>query len=177
MPRTKKSKQPKEEKHYSPCEEANALVKELVERYQDVLWMINPNEVAVMSVDNASKPSSCKTLAKIRAVIPIYQALLQQHNVPTKYLIEVYGDDWYSWSAQTKQWVLFHELLHVPAPDTKGLIQHDVQDFALTVDVVGLDGYEHNDKLPDLLSDEPVQFRDDLIERMHLAQGGMGEEE
>jgi predicted metallopeptidase len=179
MPRgRKKSNKPKEEKLYRPCEEANAIVKELADRYDSVLWTVNPNEVAVFTIDNVDKPASNKTLAKITHVSNIYKALLEQHNVKVKYLIEIYGSDWGNWNATTKQWVLFHELLHVPAPNTRGLIKHDVQDFALTVDVVGLDmGYEENDKLPNLLLNEPVQFRKELVDRMHALQGELPEDE
>lgn len=166
MPRgRKKSKEPKEEKSYSVVEEANVIVEKLTEKYPDVLWAVNPTEVAIFGVDNVERPSGSSTLAKIRKVTGIYKALLSQHNVKTKYLIELFWSDWNQWCLHTKQWIVFHELLHVPGPGKEGLIKHDIQDFALAVDVVGVDGYGKAD-LPNLLGDKPVEFRKELLEKM-----------
>lgn len=166
MPRgRKKSKEPKEEKSYSVVGEANVIVGKLTVKYPDVLWAVNPSEVAVFGVDNAERPSGSSTLAKIRKVTGIYKALLSQHNVKIKCLIEIYWSDWNKWSLHTKQWIVFHELLHIPGPGKEGLIKHDIQDFALAVDVVGVDGYGKAN-LPDLLGDKPVEFRKELLEKM-----------
>lgn len=169
MPRgRKKSAEPKEEKSYSVCDEAEALVKKLVDRYPKILWAVNPKEVAVFGIDNAERSSSNKALAKIRAVDGIYKALLLKNNIGTKYLIEMYWSDWHDWDQNTKQWIILHELLHIPGPDEKGLIKHDVQDFALAVDVVGVDGYEDGKALPNLLEGELVKFREELMTKLHL---------
>lgn len=176
MPRgRKKSIEPKEEKTYSVIEEAENIVKKLCEKYPEILWAVNPNEVGVFGVENAERPASSDTLAKIRAVSGIYKALLEKNNVNVKYLIEVYWSDWNEWKINKKQWIVFHELLHIPGPDKKGLIKHDIQDFALAVDVVGVDGYE-DESLPDLFGDTPVKFRKELMLRMHKPEGEKEEE-
>jgi predicted metallopeptidase len=167
MPRgRKKSTEPKEEKSYSVIEEAEVIMKKVCEKYPEVLWAVNPKEVGIFGVDNAERPASSDTLAKIRNVTGIYKALLDKHNVGVKYLIEIYWSDWNNWTMPTKQWIVFHELLHIPGPDKSGLIKHDVQDFALAVDVVGVDGYTNRENLPDLLGDKPVTFRKELLLRM-----------
>lgn len=169
MPRgRKKSAEPKEEKSYSVCEEAEALVKKLVERYPKVLWAVNPNEVAVFGIDNADRSSSNRALAKIRLVDGIYKALLLKNNIKTKYLIEMYWSDWHEWDSHTKQWVIFHELCHISGPDEKGLIKHDVQDFSLAIDVIGVTGYENGEALPNLLEGEVVKFREELMMKLHM---------
>ena len=58
-----------------------------------------------------------------------------------------------------------HELLHVLDPDAKGLRKHNIEDFSITVDVVGVGGYQQ-DNLPELLGDKKVEFRKELIAKM-----------
>ena len=157
--------EPKEEKSFSVVEEAENIVKKLCEKYPDILWAVEPNKVGVYGCENQERPASSDTLAKIRKVSGVLKAVLEKHNIALKYIIELYWDDWNSWSITTKQWILFHELLHILDPDAKGLRKHNVEDFSITVDVVGVDGYTQS-KLPDLLGDKKVEFRKDLISKI-----------
>jgi len=163
MPRgRKKSSEPKEEKMYLVVEEAEVIIGKLTDKYPDILWAVNPHSVITLGVENIEKPKNCSYLAKIHAITPLYKALLKKYDIKNQYIIELYWSDWNNWNLHTKQWILFHELLHIPGPDKNGLIKHNIQDFSLTIDIVGVDGYENN-KIPDLLGDEPVKFRKELI--------------
>jgi hypothetical protein len=87
-------------------------------------------------------------------------------NKDVKYVIEVYASEFMQWSAPRRQWLMFHELLHVPGPDDKGLLDHDVEDQAVILDAVGIDWWS-KDSLPDILSGDTFPFREELALRLH----------
>jgi predicted metallopeptidase len=161
----------KEEKSYSNVPEAETIIAKLVERYPKVLFAVNPKTINVFGVDNAERPSSNNTMAKIKRIDGSMKALLDKHNVQIQFIIELYWSDWNQWSQETKTWTIFHELLHIPAEE-KGLIKHDVQDFAVALSVAGIDGYLGKG-LPNLLEGEVVKFREDLIAKMHMTKGDL----
>ena len=161
----KKNLEPKEEKSYSVIEEGEVIVKKLCEKYPEILWACTTESIGVYGCDNQEAPANCNTLAKIRKVSGVLKAVLEKNNIPLKYIIELYFSDWREWSMRTKEWVLFHELCHVLDPDAKGLRKHNIEDFSLTLDVVGIGGYKQ-DNLPDLLGDKPVEFDKSLIAKM-----------
>ena len=169
MPRgRKKSAEPKEEKSYSNVPEAETIIEKLVERYPKVLFAVNPKTINVFGIDNAERPSSNHTMAKIKCIDGAMKALLEKHNVQVRYIIELYWSDWNQWKSLTKMWIIFHELLHIPAEE-KGLIKHDVQDFSIALSVAGIDGYT-SEGLPNLLEGDVVKFREDLIAKMHMTK-------
>jgi len=166
MPRgRKKSAEPKEEKSYSSVEEGDVIVKKLCEKYPEILWAVEPQSVGVYGCDNQEAPTNCNAMAKIRKVNGVLKAILEKNNIPLKYIIELYWSDFREWSMRTKQWVLFHELCHILDPDAKGLRKHNIEDFSLTLDVVGIGGYKQ-DNLPDLLGDKPVEFDKKIVAAM-----------
>jgi predicted metallopeptidase len=159
----KKSAEPKEEKSFSVVEEGEVIVKKLCEKYPEILWAVENQCVGVYGCDN--QENSSDTQAKIRKVGGVLKAVLEKNNIPLKYIIELYWSDYREWSMRTKEWILFHELLHILDPEAKGLRKHNIEDFSLTLDVVGIGGYKQ-DNLPDLLGDKPVEFDKALIAKM-----------
>ena len=67
----------------------------------------------------------------------------------------MYWDDWNQWTPAQKLAVVFHELLHISFEFGK-TVQHDVEDFRLMVDQLGVDWFNATD-LPHLLN-EKVAF-------------------
>jgi predicted metallopeptidase len=161
----KKNLEPKEEKSFSVVEEGEEIVKKLCEKYPEVLWAVEPQSVGVYGCDNQEAPASCNTLAKIRKVNGVLKAVLEKNNIPLKYIIELYWSDWREWGMPTKQWILFHELCHILDPDAKGLRKHNIEDFSLTLDIVGINGYKQ-ENLPNLLGDKPVEFDKRIVAAM-----------
>ena len=168
MGRGRKKNVEKKEKSYSSVDEAEVIIKKLVERYPDVLFAVNPKTINVFGIDNCERSSSNNTMAKIRRIDGVMKALLNKHNVQINFIIELYWSDWNKWNNLTKMWTIFHELLHIPAEE-KGLIKHDVQDFSIALSVAGIDGYDRKD-LPNLLDGEVVKFRKDLIAKIHMTK-------
>jgi len=157
-----------EEKEYVVLPEAKQMMIELVTRYPKELRAVPGERVEVLAVTNKDRPEGTKEIAKIRKIGGSYKALYEFHGIHTEYIIELYKSDWDQINEQKRQWLLMHELAHVPTMlDGKGMINHDVQDFAFLLDVAGLNWWEKQDGLPDLLKGEPVQFREELVERLH----------
>jgi len=166
MPRgRKKSAEPKEEKSYSSVEEGDEIVKKLCDKYPEILWAVEPQSVGVYGCDNRESPSNNTALAKIRKVNGVLKAVLEKNNIPLKYVVELYWSDYREWSLYTKQWVIFHELCHILDPEAKGLRKHNIEDFTLTLDIVGIKGYKQ-DNLPDLLGEKPVEFDKNIVAQM-----------
>jgi len=157
----------REEKEYSVVEEASEIVVKLQQRYPKVLWAVIPEQVVVLGVTNKERPKTMRKLAKITRITPAYKALIRQLRGKVKYFIEVYFSDWHAWSNARRQWVIFHELVHIPGPDESGLVKHDVEDFELVLDAVGLSWFER-ESLPDLLDGELFPFKESLSVRLHL---------
>jgi len=147
------------EKVYSRVTEAEDIIKKLCEKQPDVLWCVKPEMVAVLGIENKERSDKNNTLAKIKPVKGGEKALLQFNNIPVRYIIEVYWSDWHEWKERKKQWVIFHELLHIHHEIGK-TIKHDCEDFRLILDKVGVD-WVNSDKLPDLIN-EKVEFKLDL---------------
>jgi predicted metallopeptidase len=166
MGRGRKKNVEKEDATYSIVEEANEIIKKLAEKYPDILWAIgDPKTIQVYGVDNKEKPASSDTLAKIRSVAGVMKAVLEKNNINLKFIIEVYWSDYREWSLYKKQWVLFHELLHVCDPESKKMRKHNIEDFSLIIDKIGISRY-NSDGLVDLLGEKPVEFDKKIIAQM-----------
>lgn len=162
----KKSQEIKEEATYSTVPEADEIVKQLCQRYPEILWACNPNEIQVYGIDNKERPASSDVLAKIRKVTGVMAAVLNNNNIKLKYLIELYHQDFANWSNVTKKWIIFHELLHILNPEDSKLRKHNVQDFGIVVDKIGWGSYE-SENLPDLLGDKKIEFDPAEIAKLH----------
>jgi hypothetical protein len=86
-------------------------------------------------------------------------------------VIEVYASEYGGWTLPQKQWVLMHELAHIPRPDESGLLKHDVEDMAFILEAGGFSWFSKS-TLPDLLNGEPVPFREDLAIKLHNLDEG-----
>lgn len=158
------------EKTYSRVTEAEEIIKKLCEKQPDVLWCVKPDMVAVLGIENKQRPEKNKVLAKIKPVKGCEKAILQINNIPIRYVIEIFYSDWNEWKERKRQWILFHELLHIHSEIGK-TIKHDIADFKILVDKAGVNWLE-SDKLPDLVNDD-VKF--DLELRPSLTD--IGEDE
>ena len=169
MPRGRKksteAKEPKEEKSYSVVEEGNTIIEKLCEKYPEILWACEPKSIEVYGCDNAERPASSDTLAKIRPVTGVFKSVLAKHNIKLKYVIEIFWSDWQEWSLHEKQWIIFHEILHILDPEAKKMRKHNIEDFDLILDVIGLTGYKEG--APNLLGDKPIEFNKAIVARMH----------
>ena len=142
------------EKVYTRVTEAEEMVKKLCEKQPDVLWCVKPEIVAVYGIENKERSEKNKTLAKIKTIKGSEKFVMLDNNIPIRYLIEIYWSDFREWNEKQKQWILFHELLHIH--HEAGTIKHDVEDFALIVEKVGPRWYKRDD-LPDLINGD-VKF-------------------
>jgi len=156
------------EKIYEKIPEANEIIEELVDNYPDELWAIRPHMIEVLGVSNKERPKSSKTLASVRPLKGATKALMQINNVNTRYLMELYWSDWNAWSKSQKVAVIFHELLHIDSEVGK-TVKHDVEDFRIMVDKLGVDWF-NDSALPNLLSNK-IEFNLNL--RPNLPDGDM----
>jgi predicted metallopeptidase len=157
-----------EEKCYEILDDGNKLIAKLQQKYPKILWAVIPDQVIVLGVTNKERPKSSKKLAMIRKVSPAMRTVIRTFgHKEVKQVIEVYCSDWNKWSNPRRQVIIFHELLHVAQEDlSKGLIKHDLEDFAGLVDFFGVDYWE-KENLPDMLEGEPLPFREELFARLH----------
>jgi predicted metallopeptidase len=147
------------EKTYSRVTEAEKMIQGLCKKQPEVLWCVRPEIVAVYGIENKDRPEKNKILAKIRTVKGSGKAILQDNNIPIRYIIELYWSDWNEWKETKKQWILLRELLHIHH-DIGKTIKHDCEDWRIIIDKVGVCGYD-SETLPDLINGE-VKFNLDL---------------
>ena len=161
------------EKVYSQVTDAEDIVKNLCKQYPEELWTVRPETIAVLGVENKKRGKKSTTLARIIPVKGAEKAVFQSFSVPVRYIIELYWNDWNEWCMAVKEWIIYHELLHV-APDFGKTVKHDSEDFRMVLDVVGVDWTKKGDSLPRLLDGDKVKFNLDL--RPSLAEAEEGDE-
>jgi len=147
------------EKTYSKVDEAKEIIIKLCEKYPDVFWTVVPATVEVLGIDNKTRTKDNTTLAKIIPVKGAEKAVMKMFNVPVRYIIELYWEDWNKWAVPMRQWVIAHELEHIPVKVGE-TVQHDCKDFNIILDKVGINWTLSKD-LPNLL-EEDVKFNLDL---------------
>jgi predicted metallopeptidase len=150
----------KKPKVYSRVIEADEMVQELCKKYPDVLWQVKPAMVTVLGVENKERPPKSKTLAKVKVVTGTEKALLKINGIGIRYVIDLYFSDWNVWKPAFKQWVILHELLHIAHEEDK-VIKHDIEDFKIILDAVGVNWATGEKDLPNLLTTD-VKFNLDL---------------
>jgi hypothetical protein len=153
------------EKIYEEVTEANDIVKDLCEKYPYELWAVKPEIITTLGVTNKERPKSSKRLASICPLKGATKALMKLNNVNVRYLIELYWNDWNEWTKSQKVAVIFHELIHVDSEVGK-TVKHDVEDFRIMVDKLGVDWF-HDPNLPNLL-DTKIPF--DLAKRPNIPE-------
>lgn len=162
------------EKQYSRVKEAEEIIKKLCDKQSEVLWCVKPEIVAVLGVENKQRSEKSTILAKIKPVKGCEKAILQDNNIPIRYCIELYWEDWNTWHEKKKQWIIFHELLHIHHEIGK-TIKHDIEDFRILVDKAGV-SWSDSDNLPDLLNGD-VKFNLDLRPSLKDVDKDGGEDE
>lgn len=161
-----------EEKEYEVVEEGNQIVRALRERYPDKFRYVVPEQVIVLLITNLPRPFSMKKLAKITKIDAAHRTVIRKYgNREVRYFIEMYLNDWTQWNRARKQWIIAHEIGHITDPESRGLVQHDIQDFGWLIDAVGIDWWE-KDNLPELLDGDPFPFRQALFDRLHVRGRG-----
>jgi len=155
-----------EEKEYIVVEDAMETIRRLKERYPRHLWAVVPEEIVVLGLTNKDRPSGMRKMAWIKKLEPEFKAMLAWHRSVWKYYIEFYCSEYRQWGEPLRQWVLFHELVHVPGPADQGVIPHDVEDFAVMVDAGGWD-WPNREHLPNLLEGDPFPFKQHLVDKLH----------
>jgi len=154
-----------EEKSYKILDEGQQLVVQLKERYPKAMEFVEPKEVVVLAIEDAP-PKSKDWDARTHIMKGAIKAILELAKYPVKFYIELYESEWKTWSNQYRQWLMFHELLHIPPPEASGLVKHDIEDFAVVLDKVGIE-WQTAVALPDMLTGAPVQFSQRLLDRIH----------
>jgi len=157
----------REEKSYTIMEDANDMVKQLVAKYPKILWAVDPEQVVVLGITNKERPKTMRKMAQIRRLTPQIRMLIYRLNGKYKYLVELYASDWVAWSNQRRQWILVHELAHIPSPNEFGLVKHDCEDHTFILSAAGLDWF-NRDSLPELLSDNPYPFDEEIANRRFI---------
>jgi predicted metallopeptidase len=147
-----------EPKLYEVLTSAQDMIKALCEHpsTQRILWAVQPENIAVLSVTNKERPQSSNVLAKITRVTAPMEAILLANKIGVKYVIELYGSDWQAMTNARRQAVIFNELLHVPPPVDSGIVKNDVEGFAVLIEALGVN-WAKADSLPEILSGE-VEF-------------------
>jgi len=137
---------------FSRIDDAEHIVKRLCETQGDVLWCVNPNNVIVLGIENLERSKKNHTLAKIKAINGIEKTIMRLNDIGTEYAIIVYWSDWNNWSNSQRQWIIFHELLHV-SENPERCVRHDCEDFRIILDYAGVD-WTKKLVLPDLFSED-----------------------
>jgi hypothetical protein len=159
----KKKKQEKEkmaERTYSVITEGQEIVAALAERYPEVLWQVRPAQIAVLGIDNKEPTKRSKDF-QVRSVRNAEKAVLQMHNVKTRYIIEFYWARWNTWDTARKEWAILNSLLRISVDEGK-LIRPDCVEFKILLDKVSFDWDSEGAVLPSLTVGDPVEFDLDL---------------
>jgi hypothetical protein len=115
--------------------------------------------VAVYGVENKERSESNSVLAKIKPIKGIEKTIMQDNNISIRWIIDLFWSDWREWNEAKRQWVLFHELLHIHSEVGKS-VKHDLETFRIIVDKIGVLEY-NSENLPNLLLTN-VEFNMDL---------------
>lgn len=143
------------EKLYEEVVEAKDMIKSLCEKYPEELWAVLPNNVIVLGISNKERPEKSTKLATCNPIKGVNKALMQLNNIGIRYVIELHWSDWNKWSTNQKLALLFHELMHIDSEVGK-TVRHDLEDFRMMVDKLGVDWF-NSETLPSLL-DSKVAF-------------------
>lgn len=161
------SKTRKNVKRYQKINEADEIISKIIKHFDDQFWNITQPQIVVVAILN--KPPSRKNwIARIRQIHGIFKYLVNSSNTQFKecnYVIEIYMDDWTKLNTAQREWVLFHEMLHIVDPKTARFFTHDVQEFSPIYDAVG-HGYCNNAELKSLFDKDVKPTGVFLIQRM-----------
>jgi len=159
---------------YEVIEEANNKIKMLVEKYPDLFWAIRPEQIAVYGVNNSERTDKSvekdPTWAKLRNIKGVEKAAFQKHQIPTRYIIELYASDWNFWSESVRLIVLTEKLLEItPDPDKKN--SPDCIGFNVLFDAIGINWNRKDPALIPNLLQQDVEFNLDLRPGLDTEEG------
>jgi len=142
------------ETHYSRINVAEDMIEALCDKYPDVFWAVKPNMVIVMGIDNKTRSEAQKKKApyfmKLKAIKGAEKALLIDNNIPSRYIIEAYWDEWNDWKECRKQVMLSNELLKITA-DVGKTNSYDCSGFKILMDTFGVNWNDNDEDLKDML--------------------------
>jgi hypothetical protein len=148
------------ERIYSVIKEGQDIVTKLCERYPDVLWQVRPAQIAVLGIDNKEPTKRSKDF-QVRSVKNAEKAVLQMHQVKTRFIIEMWWSRWNDWTRPRREWTILNALLRVSADEGK-LIKPDCVDFRIILDQISFDWDAEGTNLPSLIDGNKVEFDLDL---------------
>lgn len=155
---------------YERLVDAEETVSKLHSKYGDLFWAVRPERIAVMSISNCERGKKAKeknpAYAKLRLVKGAEKALFEHAQIPTRYIIELYGDDWAAWSSSYRQCVLANVLLEL-TPEDEQRNKPDSVGFKVFLDAIGVNWDKDAATLPNLLA-EDVEFNLELRPGMDL---------
>jgi len=151
-------KRGRKELTYEVLDNAQILVKKIVDSFPDLFWYIQPDKIMVLGIQN-DPPKSKNWIARISPISGVFKALAEKNKWLTKFVIETYSMDWNEMSEKEKAWIMFHELLHVVAMKTTKMFKHDVLDFSCIVKKLGVNNYSN----PDITDLFGVKFDEDFV--------------
>lgn len=138
-----------EETMYERLDEAESIMKKLVEKYPTKFSNVDCITVSWWSITNKEKPKSCRTIAKIMGLKPPVSLITDQ-----RYIVVVYNSDWTQFNPAQKAIVVAHEISHIEGDGS--LSKHDLEDFSSLIKKFGV-GYINNTELPNIV-EEDVQW-------------------
>ena len=159
---------------YEVIEEANTKIKMLVEKYPDVFWAIRPEQISVYGVNNSERTEKSieknPTWSALRNIKGVEKAAFQAHQIPIRYIVELYASDWNYWSESVRVLVLTEKLLEItPDPDKKN--SPDCVGFNILYDAVGINWNRKDPSLIPNLLIQDVEFNLDLRPGMDIEEG------
>ena len=161
------------EKLYSRVTEAEDMIVKLCEKQPEVLWAVKPSIISVLGIENKERSEKNKTLVKIKPVKGVEKAIMQQNNVSTRYILELYWSDWNTWKAEKRQWIILQMLLHIHSEVSK-IINPDCIDFKIVIDKVGVNWIDST-SLPNILEGD-VKFNLELLPSLEDEEGEESDE-
>ena len=162
---------------FSRVEEAERIIAQLVEKYPELLWAVQPNLIRVMGIDNRERTDKTvakkPVYAKCRAVKGSEKAVFDDEGIKIRFIIELYWSDWNRWSYKLQQAVLLSQLLEI-TPEEGCKYRPDCVGFKVLLNSLGVNWDRQFETIPDLLNEE-VDF--DLDLRPGLEQNGEDSED
>jgi len=144
----------KTESHYSRITEAEDTIQKLCDKYADVFWTVKPDMIIVMGIDNKTRSEAQKKkvpyFMKLKAIKGSEKALLIDNNIPSRYIIETYWDEWNDWKESRKQIMLANELLKVTV-DVGKTNSYDCAGFKILISEFGVNWSTSDSSLKDML--------------------------
>lgn len=141
------------QKEFEALDEFEDLAKKIAEKYPEVFYEVDVEEIRCVAITNKSKPEKKDSLWE---VVPVKQPV----RMDCKYgwYIIVYLSEWNSLTEKQKKLLVADAMCALPKGDEKdGKVEHpDYKDYAVMLRTFGVD-YIFNDDAPDLL-DTDVQW-------------------